>query len=161
MEQAVISLGSNLGNRVLNLNLAFEKVQQFGVLKSSSAIYESAPWGFEASRSFLNQVIEIETKLAPNALLLSLMTIETDLGRKRNFDSYESRTIDLDILFYGEEIRNNKALVLPHPRIQDRMFVLLPLSEILPQFIHPELKKTMRQLLAECTDKLWVKKFIR
>lgn len=160
MKQAVISLGSNLGNRVLHMNLANEKIMQLGIVKSESAIYESAPWGFEASIAFLNQVIEIETKLDANQLLHSLIKIENELGRKRNSNTYQSRTIDLDILFYGDEVKNTEALILPHPRIQDRRFVLLPLCEILPDFMHPRLQKTIQTLLVECPDKLWVKKFI-
>ena len=149
MKQAIISLGSNLGNRVLNLNLAIDNIQELGVVKSVSAIYESAPWGFDAKKSFLNQVIAIETKLDPFQLLQALLKMEKELGRKRSVSGYESRTMDLDILFYEDEIINSKELILPHPRIQDRMFVLLPLNEILAQYRHPQLKKTMQQLLAE------------
>ena len=161
MKQAIISLGSNLGNRVLNLNLAIEKIQDLGVLKSNSAIYESAPWGFEAKKPFLNQVVEIETELDPFQLLKALLKIEDELGRKRTSGGYESRTIDLDLLFYEDEIFKSESLILPHPRISERMFVLQPLNEIMPQFNHPQLKKTIQQLLNECPDKLWVKKFIR
>ncbi len=162
MGKALISLGSNLGNRILNLNLAIQKIQEvIGDMIAESSIYESAPWGFAANRTFLNQVIEIETNLAPVQLLNSLLKIENELGRKRNLSTYESRPIDLDILFYGAETLNTKALILPHPRIQDRKFVLMPMNEILPGFIHPQHQKTIKQLLSECSDKLWVKKFIR
>jgi 2-amino-4-hydroxy-6-hydroxymethyldihydropteridine diphosphokinase len=162
MGQALISLGSNLGNRVLNLNIAIQKIQEeIGNIIAESSIYESAPWGFDSKTTFLNQVIEIETELAPIQLLNSLLKIENELGRTRNLSTYESRIIDLDILFYGDEILNTEALILPHPRIQDRKFVLMPMNEILPEFVHPQLKKTIQQLFDECPDKLWVKKFIR
>ncbi len=162
MSKAIISLGSNMGNRVLNLNLAIQKIQfRIGNLISSSAIYESASWGFDAEKSFLNQVIEIETELEPFILLGALLEIENELGRKRNLSTYESRSIDLDVLFYNQVILDSKNLKIPHPKIQDRKFILIPLNEILPNFLHPKFQKSALQLLSECSDKLWVKKFIR
>ena len=156
---AFISLGSNLGNRVLNLTSAIQNIRhEVGAILNESPIYESEPWGFKTKHPFLNQVIEIETELGSDDLLGRLLRIENKLGRKRNLKTYESRTIDLDILFYDHLIIKNENLTLPHPRVQDRKFVLIPLNEIRPDLMHPVLQKSIRQLLAECADKLWVKK---
>lgn len=162
MSQAILSLGSNIGNRVSKLNSASQKIQkQCGKLISESAIYESAPWGFKAIQLFLNQVLKIDTDLNPENLLQILLHIETELGRQRNSNGYESRSIDIDILFYDQLILASDDLKVPHPHLQDRRFILVPLNEICPDMIHPILKKPMKQLLMECRDKLWVKKFIQ
>ena len=159
MAHAVISLGSNLGDRLSNLNSAILLMQQrVGAVILKSDVYESEPWGFKAKLPFFNQVLQIQTALNPHELLNALLDIENDLGRTRNSMNYESRTMDLDVLFYEDQIVNDHVLELPHPSLQDRKFVLQPLSQILPDFIHPVLKKSIQQLLDECNDKLWVKK---
>ena len=161
MGEAVISLGSNLGDRVFYLNKAINKIDhKLGEIIIKSSIYESEAWGFITENSFLNQIIIIKTNEEPDELLIQLLKIENDLGRVRKTNKYESRPIDLDILFYDDLILSDDHLQLPHPRVQERRFVLEPLQQIIPDFIHPILQKSIKQLYKECTDKLWVKKYI-
>lgn len=159
MAEIVLLLGSNLGNRLRNLELAirFLKEDVGHVLKQSS-IYESEPWGFECSNPFLNQVVVLKTKLNAFSLLEKIQQIENKLNRERKSNGYESRTIDIDILFMDEMIMNTKALILPHPLLHQRNFTLVPLCEIIPQKKHPVLKKTMAQLLHGSMDQLGVEK---
>lgn len=138
--------------------------EKAGTILQRSAIYESEPWGFEDDTPFLNQVVEISTELSPALLLEQLLTIETRLGRIRPFDGcgcsvqegYSSRNIDIDILFYGQKLVFTEQLMIPHPRLHERKFTLVPLHEIAPGFIHPLLKKTISVLLQECRDPLKV-----
>lgn len=161
MPQAIISLGSNLGNRNLQLSTAISKMQiEIGDILIKSSIFESESWGFKSENTFLNQVLSFQTELTPEEILKIILKIEKDLGRIRVSDAYESRTIDLDILFFNDKIINKEALQIPHPRIQERKFILVPLNEILPDFVHPISNKSIRKLLDDCQDKLWVKKFI-
>jgi 2-amino-4-hydroxy-6-hydroxymethyldihydropteridine diphosphokinase len=112
----------------------------------------------EQAPPFLNQVIGIETTLNAFDLLQVLFSIENTMGRTRQTGSYESRIIDIDLLLYGQEVISENGLIIPHPRIAQRKFVLLPLDEIAPEQIHPVYHKTIGQLLSECTDAGWVKK---
>ena len=118
-----------------------------------SSLYESAPWGFEAKQNFLNQVFEISTSLTPEELLHLLLTTEQQLGRKRtNKAGYNSRTIDLDILFYDSQIVESQSLTIPHPRIAERRFTLEPLNELISDFVHPVLRVDINTLLTRCKD---------
>ena len=150
-----ILLGSNLGNRFELLTQAREALQLPNIqIVNYSSVYESAPWGFEAEQNFLNQVLQVSTNLPPQELLQKTQQVEQNLGRVRTTNSsYTSRTIDVDILFYGSEIISTPTLTLPHPRLHLRRFALVPLSEIAPDFIHPILKKTVKILLEECGDR--------
>jgi len=160
MARSILLLGSNLGDREGLLDRAMEKLnEKAGKVIKSSSMYETEPWGFEAENSFLNQVIIIETDHKPANLLFTLQDIELDLGRKRCNKQYESRLIDIDVLFYGDEIINTKDLIIPHPRIQERMFVLKPLMEISPNLTHPVLEKSIKALFDNCKDKLKVEIF--
>jgi 2-amino-4-hydroxy-6-hydroxymethyldihydropteridine diphosphokinase len=132
--------------------------QQVGTITNQSAIYETEPWGFESTDIFWNQAIEISTDLSPEEVLQQTQQIEQALGRIRKANQYNSRTIDIDILFYDDQIIQTKNLVVPHPRIQERKFALAPLSEINPELIHPIFLKNIQQLLEECTDPLKVEK---
>ncbi|MFC2107563.1 2-amino-4-hydroxy-6-hydroxymethyldihydropteridine diphosphokinase, partial [Bacteroidota bacterium] len=130
----------------------------FGKTLSSSSIYESESWGFDAE-PFLNQVIIINTKTKPESLLEEILRIENEMGRKRNNTGYESRIIDIDILFYGSIIYKSKNLVIPHPLLQERMFILEPLNEIRSEYIHPVIKLPISNIYLNCTDTTKLKKY--
>lgn len=128
---------------------------KIGTILYSSKVYETAAWGIEDQPDFLNQVITLNTHIDPQSLLEKLLSIETALGRQRKV-KWGERIIDLDILFYGDEVIDDEHLTVPHPGIPSRRFTLLPLQEIAPKLIHPTLNKTIEELLAECPDKLEV-----
>lgn len=155
-----VILGSNSGNKAGYIKQATALLdRQAGKLVAFSSLYETAPWGFESDEPFLNRVAQFESKLSPEDFLQQALSIEKSLGRTRPTDSrYASRTIDIDLLFCDSQILCTPALILPHPRIAERRFALVPLNEIMPDFIHPLFHKTLSQLLSECTDPLAVKK---
>jgi len=147
-------LGSNLGNRLLQINLAKIEIETHcGMISTASKIYETAPWGDENQPGFLNQVIEIESGIAPADLLKQLQNIEKTIGREKTH-KWGPRIIDIDILFYGELIIHTKDLIIPHPELHKRRFTLVPLAEIAPSFFHPGLNKTVKTLLDECGNTL-------
>jgi 2-amino-4-hydroxy-6-hydroxymethyldihydropteridine diphosphokinase len=159
MIKLYILLGGNLGDKQLIFSEARAMLsQQVGTITNQSAIYETEPWGFESTDIFWNQAIEMSTDLSPEEVLQQTKQIEQALGRIRKANQYDSRTIDIDILFYGDQIIELKNLIVPHPRIQERKFALAPLSEINPELIHPIFLKNIQQLLEECTDPLKVEK---
>ncbi|NHF58313.1 2-amino-4-hydroxy-6-hydroxymethyldihydropteridine diphosphokinase [Flavobacteriaceae bacterium TP-CH-4] len=149
-----LSLGSNLGNKANNLQQALFAIQQkVGNIVRISPVYKSGAWGFDAD-DFLNVCIALETELAPHDLLQGLLEIERHMGRTRlKEEGYEPRLIDIDILYYEKESVVSDTLIVPHPEIPFRKFVLKPLSDIAPQFYHPILNKDTRNLLQECRDK--------
>ena len=150
--QVFLLLGSNLGDRPQVLAAAREMIAgQAGSIVNQSAIYETEPWGITDQPAFLTQVLEITTSLLPEDLLRIILNIEHDLGRIR-YERWGARVIDIDILYFGQTIMDSARLTLPHPRIQDRRFVLAPLAEIAPVFIHPVLQKTTTKLLEQCPD---------
>lgn len=150
--QVFLLLGSNLGDRRQVLAAAREAIAaQAGTITGQSGIYETEPWGITDQPSFLNQVLEISTSLLPEDLLRIILNIEHDLGRVR-YERWGARVIDIDMLYFGTTVLDSARLTVPHPRIQDRRFVLAPLAEIAPRFIHPLLQKTSAQLLEECPD---------
>ena len=159
MHQAILLLGSNMGERALLLNQAIQKIEEkAGAIEKTSCIYESEPWGFETEDTFLNQVVQIRTTMQPEALLEMVLYIEDILGRKREGSAYQSRLIDIDILFYDDIIMHSRKLKIPHPSLHKRMFTLLPLNEIATGFIHPIFNDSVSNLMKKCSDKLWVKK---
>jgi 2-amino-4-hydroxy-6-hydroxymethyldihydropteridine diphosphokinase len=158
MNKAYLLTGGNEGDRFLHMQQARANIELIcGQLLLVSSIYETAPWGKTDQPDFLNQVILIDTKFSPEELLKSILSIEENGGRKRTVKN-APRTIDIDILFYNDLILEKPGLTIPHPRIAIRRFVLEPLNEISPEFVHPVLGKTMQQLLLECKDELGVKK---
>lgn len=147
MEHIVyLALGSNLGNRLANLKAAISNLTPQMTVKKKSAVYETPPWGFKEQDPFLNQVVEVETYLEPEALIGHLKRLETALGRVSSFQN-GPRLIDMDILFFDDLIIDKSSLVIPHPRLQERAFVLVPLNDIAPDFIHPFLRKSVNELL--------------
>jgi 2-amino-4-hydroxy-6-hydroxymethyldihydropteridine diphosphokinase len=155
MHTVFLLLGSNLGNRPAMLQQARTLLTaQVGYITAQSACYESEPWGFEADTQFMNQVIQVNTLLAPEPLLHTILQIEQQLGRVRTTSPhpYTSRVIDIDILFYDDEIIHTLELTIPHPLLHRRRFTLLPLHEIAPQYIHPVLRQTIAVLLQQCDD---------
>ena len=154
-ESVYILLGSNLGDREHLVNQACSIIEKrCGKIVAKSRLYESEPWGFDAAQWFLNQVVEIVTSLSPDDLMLKLLAVENELGRDRTVqhEGYASRTMDLDILYFGERIIATELVHAPHPRLHLRRFTLLPLCDIAPDFVHPALNMTNMQLLEACDD---------
>lgn len=158
MNTAYLLIGGNLGNRYAYLQEAVHLIEQScGNIVHSSAIYETAAWGKTDQPSFYNECLALQTELSPEQLMQKLLDIETAMGRKRT-EKLGPRIIDLDILLIDSLIMSTALLQLPHPALPMRRFALLPLSEIAPELVHPILKKTIAELLADCTDELDVQK---
>ncbi len=159
MNQLYLLTGGNMGDRLQHLQQALAGLQsQVGKLIKKSAVYETAPWGKTDQASFLNQVLVLATALSPAETLQTILDIEEKLGRKR-LEKNGPRTIDIDILLYGHEVISTPQLQVPHPQMQNRRFVLTPLSEVAAGFIHPVLQQTIAELLAVCPDDLPVAKY--
>ncbi len=145
---AYIALGTNLGERRANLRRAIEMMGPGVRVLRKSPVYETTPWGVLDQPDFLNQVVAVETDLAPHRLLMELKRIEAEMGREQTV-RYGPRIIDLDILFYNDEVIDLPSLTIPHPYLHERAFVLAPLNDLIPERAHPLLGKTVRQMLAE------------
>jgi 2-amino-4-hydroxy-6-hydroxymethyldihydropteridine diphosphokinase len=158
MKRVFLLMGSNLGDRQANLKAASDLLAATaGQIKSASAVYRTAAWGITDQPEFYNQAVEIATALSPDELLQKCLGIEHDLGRKR-LEKWGERLIDIDILFFGDLVVQEEHLHIPHPQIPFRRFTLVPLSEIAAELWHPQLNKTISQLLEECPDELPVSK---
>jgi 2-amino-4-hydroxy-6-hydroxymethyldihydropteridine diphosphokinase len=152
-----LALGSNLDNRLANLKQAVAALSPQMEVKAKSHVYETPPWGYEDQPKFLNQVIKAKTYLEPEPLLKHIKRLETALGRKPSFQN-GPRLIDIDILFYDDLILDTPSLVLPHPGLHERGFVLLPLMDIDPDLVHPVNKKSIREMVA-LSDVRGIEKF--
>jgi len=158
MNKAYLLTGGNEGDRYLHMQQARTNIEHIcGQILQASSLYETAPWGKTDQPDFLNQVLLVQTNLDPPALLRAILWIEEKGGRIRTVKN-APRIIDIDILFYNRLVLNEPGLSIPHPRIAERRFVLEPLNEISPGFLHPVLGKSISRLLLECTDELAVKK---
>lgn len=152
MVQLILGTGSNQGNRAAWLNLMADEIGlRIGRIAAASGIVESAPWGYASDSWFLNQVLLVETPLSAKKVLAEIHGIESGLGRIRT-GAYADRNGDIDILFYDQQILELPGLQIPHPQLEKRRFVLMPLAELLPEWIHPVSQKTMLTLLEECGD---------
>ena len=160
MNKAVLLLGSNLGDGQLLFQHVISMIdERLGKLEMQSALYQSPPWGFEHENNFINQVLIMNTEKDSEQVLQSCLQIEVDLGRKkRKTQGYVARIIDIDVLFLNDEVIETETLVLPHPRLHLRKFTLLPLAELIPDFVHPTLNKTIQELLVACEDNSEVRK---
>lgn len=159
MEGIFLLLGSNLGNRVEVLNKAIEALENKGVaILNKSSVYETAAWGKEDQQAFLNQVLQVKTSMEAQELLKVILKIELELGRVRKV-KWGERLIDIDILYFNDLVHKDKVLEIPHPGIPDRRFTLIPLVEINPNFIHPKLELSQKELLDNCEDNLEVSFF--
>ncbi|HEY81795.1 MAG TPA: 2-amino-4-hydroxy-6-hydroxymethyldihydropteridine diphosphokinase [Dehalococcoidia bacterium] len=151
-----LGLGSNLGDRQENLDRALEFLSQRLRMGKVSSVYDTEPLGDSTQPRFLNLVCQVYTRLEPLALLTLIKGIESKLGRTGK--SGAARTIDIDILLYGDQVIDTPKLVIPHPKMTERAFVLVPLDEIAPNLVHPVSGKTIRELLGEITEKQGVLK---
>jgi len=159
MEISYLMLGSNVGDRKDYLRRCIDWLHRAGTVTGLSAVYESEPWGFDDSTWFLNQAVALATHLTPGALLENIQKIEQTLGRTRTHTGgYQSRTMDIDILLYGNLVMNLPELVIPHPRMTERMFVLQPMAELAPDMEHPVLHRTMTYLREQCKDRKIVRR---
>ncbi len=158
MNTAFLLTGGNLNNRSLNLQNAVKLIEACcGDIIQSSFVYQTAAWGFTDQPDFYNQALQLQTKLSAEELMQSLLSVEKELGRKRDI-KMGPRIIDIDILLMNDIILKSHLITIPHPRLADRRFALTPLAEIAPNTMHPVLHKSIKELLAECKDNLPVYK---
>jgi 2-amino-4-hydroxy-6-hydroxymethyldihydropteridine diphosphokinase len=144
-----LALGSNLGNRAANLKEAVSSLSPQMDVKAKSHVYETPPWGYTEQEKFFNQVLKVSTYLEPEQLLRHLKRLEVALGRKPTFQN-GPRLIDMDILFYDDLVLDSPTLVIPHPHVHERGFVLLPMMDIAPDFVHPVRDQSVRKMIAGC-----------
>lgn len=159
MHHVFLGIGGNIGNKRQN----FEKVKihiikEIGEIVEQSSVYETPPWGFLAEEDFWNQVVQVKTYLEADDLIERIQKIENLFGRERNAGYYVSREMDIDVLYYDEASFTTDMLIVPHPKIARRLFVLVPLNEIAPDFKHPVLNITNRELLDKCNDESSIKR---
>lgn len=158
MNTTYLLTGGNMGDREENLTKARDLLEEHcGTVVRTSGLYETAAWGKTDQPAFLNQALEIQTEMNARQLIRKILKVEKMMGRVRT-EKYGPRIIDIDIILFNDEIHNYHFLRLPHPEMQNRRFVLMPLAEIAPHLIHPKFQKTISQLLDECTDELPVTK---
>jgi 2-amino-4-hydroxy-6-hydroxymethyldihydropteridine diphosphokinase len=159
MNKAILLIGGNLGDRTAHLQQAVEQISaKIGNVEKTSALYETAAWGHVEQPDYLNQGLLVTTTMDAETLLHSVLELERQIGRVRQ-EKWGARVIDIDIIFFNNDVFNLPDLKVPHPRMQFRNFVLVPLAEIIPDWQHPILHKNVRALLEACTDTLPARKF--
>jgi 2-amino-4-hydroxy-6-hydroxymethyldihydropteridine diphosphokinase len=144
-----LALGSNMGNRAANLKAAIAALPPQMEVKAKSRVYETPPWGYIDQDKFLNQVLKVQTYVKPEPLLKHLKRLELALGREATFQN-GPRLIDIDILFYDDLVLESPTVTIPHPRLHERGFVMMPLLDIAPDLVHPVKKQSIRELIAFC-----------
>jgi 2-amino-4-hydroxy-6-hydroxymethyldihydropteridine diphosphokinase len=160
LHNCILHLGTNIGAKTNNLQLAEMMISsRIGNISKSSQLYKTAAWGKEDQDDFLNKAIISQTDLTPDEVLSEIHIIEAKLGRQR-IEKWGPRIIDIDIIFYGEKIIKKPNLIIPHPHLTNRNFVLIPLMDIIPEFVHPELEQSITELNELCTDTSEVRKYI-
>lgn len=158
MNTLYLLLGSNMGDSKKRLSDAKKMIEKnIGKIVTASSIYRTAAWGKEDQPDFLNQIVVATSKLSANDVLNTIFSIEKEMGRIRTFKN-AARAIDIDILYFNDDIINTESLTVPHSQMQNRKFVLTPLVEIAPDLVHPLLRKSTVELMNSCTDKLNVQK---
>jgi 2-amino-4-hydroxy-6-hydroxymethyldihydropteridine diphosphokinase len=161
MNKVFLLIGGNMGDRLQNLHQAIDLLSAAcGPVIQQSAVYETAAWGKTDQAAFLNQALLLTTSLTPQELITTILSVEEKMGRLR-MEKNGPRVIDIDIIFYNDAVMHEPHLTIPHPQLQNRRFVLVPLAEIAPGYVHPVLHKTVTQLLEECEDTLGVEKLTR
>lgn len=161
MHQVFLSIGGNLGNKRANFDKVYTHIQnELGCIVLRSSVYETPAWGFDSEDPFWNQVLCIETHLNPSEILDNIEKIDAVFGRKRSENGYSSREMDIDILYFDDKITQTENLTIPHPLLHKRLFVLVPLAEIAPDFVHPVLKLSSLEMLRICDDKSEIKKLV-
>ena len=160
MIDLILHIGSNIGNREANLSACIDLLQiHLGDIINTSGIYATEAWGIKDQPEFLNQAIHLNTFLPAGDVLRIIQKVECIIGKEKEFH-WGPRRIDIDIIFYGDKIIDESGLKVPHPRMQDRAFVLLPLQDIVPEFIHPIMKVSVDQLVKECKDQSYAHKIV-
>jgi 2-amino-4-hydroxy-6-hydroxymethyldihydropteridine diphosphokinase len=156
MNKVFLLIGGNMGNRLQNLHQAVSLLSAAcGPVVQQSAMYETAAWGKTDQAAFLNQALLLTTSLSARELIATILSVEEEMGRQRT-EKFGPRLIDIDMIFYNDDVIDEANLTIPHPELQNRRFVLVPLNEIAPSFVHPVLHKTVAELLKECKDELEV-----
>ncbi len=159
MHKVFLEIGGNLGDKSENLKRAFSLIgEALGEIIEYSSVYESPPWGFHAEENFWNQIVVINTEHSPEELLANIHEVEKNFSGRQLKDEYSSREMDIDILYFDDIYMETDTLIIPHPHIQKRLFVLVPLSEIAPNLKHPLFRLTSMQLLGNCKDRSVIKK---
>lgn len=159
MADVFLGIGGNLGSRKSNIDTAIDLIsKRINKPVKISSFYLNEPWGFSHPKYFLNIVLLIKTELSPEQLLFEIKKIESEMKRVKTKDSYEGRPIDIDILFYNNEIISCDNLIIPHPKLHERLFVLVPMNEIFPDLVHPVFKESINALLQKCTDTSQIRK---
>lgn len=158
MHKVYLGIGGNIGNKQNNFKEVYQIIEnELGKIEKTSSIYETPPWGFQSNDTFWNSVIEISSSYSAEEVLSKIHSIEKKFDRKRGNEQYSSRKMDIDILYFDDIFMETKILIIPHPRMHQRKFVLVPLTEIAKDYKHPLLRMTSLEMLENCRDESIIK----